>query len=295
VLSARQSRIYASSVSLWTDTIAKNPNAWLAHTNLGADFDDQGKILEAASEYETSLRINPNDAKARNNLAIHLAELGRLPEAVEEWERALQFEPDNVSSHMNVAFALSQLGRFPEAFQHWERAIKLKPDLIDAHHSFGVALAQSGRWNEAIEQFMETTRLKPDYADAHYRLAVALKNAGRYDEAIARYRKTVELETHATAQNALAWILATCPKSSLRNGKEAVEWAEQAVERTRGQYPQTLDTLAAAYAEVGEFERAIKTARSALDLQAARENPVLKDAIELRLKLYENRTPYHEN
>jgi two-component SAPR family response regulator len=74
-----------------------------------------------------------------------------------------------------------------------------------------------------------------------------------------------------------------------------VEWAEQAVERTRGQYPQTLDTLAAAYAEVGEFERAIKTARSALDLQAARENPVLKDAIELRLKLYENRTPYHEN
>jgi Flp pilus assembly protein TadD len=91
--------------------------------------------------------------------------------------------------------------------------------------------------------------------------------------------------------NQVAWVLATSPDASVRNGAEAVKMATRAVELSGGREPDTLDTLAAAYAESGRWEQATETARRALAL--ARE-PLAKD-IRARLALYENRQPFRSN
>ena len=91
-----------------------------------------------------------------------------------------------------------------------------------------------------------------------------------------------------------AWLLATCPEASLRDGKKAVELAQQAVQLSGGKSPEILDTLAAAYVEAGRFPEAIKTAQRVLDLSAAQNKKPLAEVIQNQLKLYEANSPYHE-
>ena len=94
--------------------------------------------------------------------------------------------------------------------------------------------------------------------------------------------------------NSLAWLLATCPLDSLRNGAEAVDQARRAVALCRRQNAGTLDTLAAAYAEAGRFPDAVATARDALKLAAGQDGPELAASISGRIVLYEAGKPYRE-
>jgi len=96
------------------------------------------------------------------------------------------------------------------------------------------------------------------------------------------------------AHNNLAWLLATCPDASLRDGSRAVELARKAEQLAGSSHPEVLDTLAAAYAEAGQFSEAIETAKKALQLVSAQHNSAMADAVRARLKLYEANSPYRE-
>ena len=114
------------------------------------------------------------------------------------------------------------------------------------------------------------------------------KAGGGLAAAITQFQKILELDPrHAGAQNNLAWVLATCPDASLRDGKRAMDLARQAEQLSGGNHPEILDTLAAAYAEAGRFGEAVETAKRALNLPAAKNNKPLAEAIQIRLKLYE--------
>jgi hypothetical protein len=94
--------------------------------------------------------------------------------------------------------------------------------------------------------------------------------------------------------NRMAWLLATQPDVSLRDGAEAVELAQQAGELTDKWNPAVLDTLAAAYAEAGRFFEAVQVARKARELAAVRSNTALADEIAARIKLFESGKPYRD-
>ena len=295
VLSWQQSKIYADSLTLWRDTVKKNPAAWMAHTNLGAELDDQGRFSEAMQEYQAALRINPNDSGAHNNLATHLARLGKFQEAIQQWEEALRIQPNHAEAHGNLAYALAQSERVPEAFEHWERALKISPDLASVHYDYGVALAQAGEADKAIRHFERVLQLNPRNADAHYRMGLALHRQGNVESAIAHYGKALELDPQLrAAQHTLSWLLATTPDARWRNGAEALELAKRLAQSSAGSDPQILDTLAAAYAESGEFDRAIETATEALNLLATQSSPLLAKGIGARLRLYQSHRPYRD-
>ena len=93
--------------------------------------------------------------------------------------------------------------------------------------------------------------------------------------------------------NDTAWLLATNPNASIRNGTEAVELARRAIRLSGGREPAILDTLAAAYAEAGRFAEATQTARQAIELAAAEGKRSLADKIRGRLDLYQAHKPYH--
>jgi len=137
--------------------------------------------------------------------------------------------------------------------------------------------------------------LAPNLAEAHNNLANALLQKGRLAEAVAQYQAAVEaLPGNPYLLNNLAWVLATCPQASIRNGARAVELAQQAERLSGGKDPSILGTLAAAYAEAGRFPEAVATAQRTLELATVQANPAQVEALRARISLYRADSPFRD-
>ena len=118
---------------------------------------------------------------------------------------------------------------------------------------------------------------------------------GQFQDAVAHYRKALEIRPDdLAAQKNLAWLRATCPVASQRNGGEALELAQRANRRCDGKRPDVLDTLAAAYAEIGWFQEAVAAEGKALELVAQQNAPASADALRARMALYQAGRPFRQ-
>ena len=205
LLTARQCEVYRDLRTLWTDTLAKNPGAWMAHNNLAVLLQGQDGELDAAiAHYTESLRLNPVHPEAYVNLGTARAAKGELDAAVEAYETALRLEPGMAGAHYNLGLALMMKGRGDSAIGHLREASRLRPDHAEAHNSLGVALALQGKPDEAIDHFTQALRFRSDYPEAHNNLGGALQQVGRLDEAIAQFAEAVRLRpTYDQAQDNL--------------------------------------------------------------------------------------------
>ena len=207
---------------------------------------------------------------AHNNLGIILAQNGLADEAIAQFRNALEIRPGNAEAQNNLGKALLQKGNADEAIAHFQTALQIKPDFVEACNNLGNARFKVGRVDEAIIQYRTALRIKPDFAEAHNNLGNALLKVGSVDEAIAHFQKALQIKpVYPQALNNLAWALATSPQALLRNGNQAVELAQQANQLTGGESPIILHTLAAAYAEVGRFGDALRSAQKAYELARA--------------------------
>lgn len=267
-----------------------NPSHHGAHHNLANILQKEGKLEEAIAHYETALRLDPGYIEAHNNLANILKRMGKLDEAVAHYETALSLDPDYADGHYNLGNTLLKLGRVAEAIDHYEAALRLEPGYVKAHLNLGYILAAEGRMDAAIASFREAARLKDDPV-ATTALANALNQAGRLEEAATQYSEVLRLKPDSiNALNNLAWFRATYPEAKHRNGPEAVRLAERAAELTRHNQPRILGTLAAALAEAGRFDEAVRIAEKARDL--AGNDAQFAAETEERADLYRQRLPY---
>jgi Flp pilus assembly protein TadD len=295
VLTLRQSRMYTDIETLYQTTIDGNPTCWMAHTNLGSILVRRGQFDEAIAHWQKALEINSNDTQAHNNLGLILVGRGRLDEAIAHYQMALNIEPGDPKFQRNIGVALIARGRPAEAAIHLRKALESTPNDARLYDYLGLALAASGHIDEAMVHYRKALEIKPDDAAVHSNLGVALAASGQPSEGIAHYRKALKIKPDsAQIQNNLAWLLATYPEASIRNGAEAVELAQRAVQHTDGRQPEILNTLAAAYAEMGRFSEAVETARRTLDLALAQDNATLADAIRARIKRYQAGSQYYE-
>jgi tetratricopeptide (TPR) repeat protein len=233
-------------------------------------------------------------ADTHAKIGLVLLKKGSVDEAVANFQKALQMNPDNVLVDNILGNALLQKGRVDEAIAEFQKARQIKPNDPAGHSNLGNALLQKGRVDEAIAEFQQALQIKPGLAVAHYNLGTALLQKGRVDEAIAHFEKALEIQpADPTFQNNLAWLLATAPVASLRNGGKAVELARQASLLTGGENPVVLHTLAAACAEAGRYSEAVETAQQALRLAQRQSNAALAAALEMEIKLYQAGSPFH--
>jgi Flp pilus assembly protein TadD len=191
--------------------------------------------------------------------------------------------------------AFFQKGQVDGAILHFQEVLKLRPDFAEANNNLGAAFLQKGQLDQAIVYYQKAVQLTPSDAEFQNNLGYALYLGGDVPQAVEHYKKSLELrpQNAATCKN-LAWILATSPEASVRNGAKAVELAEQAVRLSGGSDPVFVGTLAAAYAESGQFSEAVKTARQAQQLAAAQNNTPLGDALQAQIGLYQAGTPFRE-
>jgi Flp pilus assembly protein TadD len=203
-------------------------------------------------------------------------------------------KPNYAETHNSLGNALLQKGRVDEAIVHFQKAVEIEPDAAVAHYCLAIALVRKGRLDEAITHYQKAVKIQPSFVDAHINLGNALQQTGRVEEAITEYQKALEVNpANPTTQISLAWLLATAPQASLRNGGKAVELARQASALTGGENPAVLHTLAAACAEAGRFSEAVETAQHALRVAQAHTNTVLAGALQTELKLYQAGSPLH--
>ena len=165
-LTWRQTKIYRNAETLWTDTLAKNPDSWLAHDGLGAELLRKGQLDDAMIHFQKSLAIQPDQAEAQDNLGTVLLGKGQIDDAVAHYQKALEIKPDYASAHNNLGLAYRQEGKLEDAIRHYQRALVLRPDLAEAHYNLAEALLQLGRRDEATAHLTEALRIKPDYSKA---------------------------------------------------------------------------------------------------------------------------------
>ncbi len=194
VLTWRQCHAYGGMEDLWRDTLAKNPDAWLAHNNLGVLLSAEGKTAEAVAHYQATIRLDPDFEQAYNNMGIVYAQAGKTQEAISQYAEALRLNPQFAEAEYNWGIALQLAGRDREAIPHYERAIELQHDFSKAEYNLGLIFVDLGNIPEAIERFKAALNIDPDYADAHYDLGLALAKQGKLDEAIAHWQRTLQLQ-----------------------------------------------------------------------------------------------------
>src|SRR5262249_47807946 len=126
-LSWRQSADYRDSTTLYTATLQRNRESWLAHNNLGSILLERGQVADAAAHIQSALRIKPDYAEAHNNLGnARLQSPGRRAEAIAEYREAIRINPEYAEAHDNLGTALSQIpDRLQEAIAEYEAALRL--------------------------------------------------------------------------------------------------------------------------------------------------------------------------
>jgi protein O-mannosyl-transferase len=271
------------------------PNFGTARVNLATLLVFQGRTNEAVAHLEQAIRINPNTAEAHQSLAVILREKGEYDRAREHFRAALQLKPYNPSVHCDYAGMLVKKGELDEAAAEFKVAIGLEPRLRPALFGLGDVLMSRGEVGSAAQVFSEALKVDPDDPEANYRYASALTLQGNLKKAIEHYRRGLrQFEDSAEALNNLAWILATNPDSEVRNGADAVKFAEKACKLTEYKRPLFIGTLAAAYAEANRFPEAIETAEKArLLAEAASENDTAARNAKL-IELYRAQKPCRE-
>jgi len=212
------------------------------------------------------------------------------------WTHALACTSGNRLAHLNMGAALRARGKVEEAIEHYEKALEISPHWATAHYNLGNALLLRGRVVAAIAHYKEALKANPRLAEAYQNSGIILVRSGAVEDGVAQWREgVVQCPQDVALINLTARILATHPDPRIRRGSEAVELAERAVRLSQASDPRVLDTLSAAYAEVGRFSMAQTAAEQALALATAERNRALIDSLRARIKLYQSSSAYRES
>lgn len=295
LLSWRQSHMYDDIEQLWRTTIAQNPSCWMAHNNLGVVLVQEGQVDEAIANYETALQMQPDYADADYNLGNALLAKGEVEEALRHCQRAVAIQPNDPEAQLALANALLYNRQIDEAIIHYQKAMALRPYYFGAHYNLSRALLEKGEIDAAISYSRVAVSIQPDNADANISLAVALTENGLIADAIGYYDKALRLSPESIpAQNNLAWLLATSVNSAIRNGTKALELASEANRLSGEKNPLVLRTLAAAYAELGQFQNALQAAQTAHRIASEQGAFGLAQQLKKEIVVYESDSPYRE-
>jgi tetratricopeptide (TPR) repeat protein len=214
-----------------------------------------------------------------------------LAEAVEFFTAQIRANPSNAHAHNALGWSYHLLAKPDQAVAALTEGVRVSGFNFGVLTSRGLVFTELGRHTEALRDLDRAVELAPRSATARVNRGMAHERAGHYPAAVVDYQRATELsDSFALAWNNLAWVQATSPDPKVRDWAAAVEAARRAVRLSGGADGMYLDTLAAAYAEAGKFDEAVKTQQQALADPAylAREGD---DARE-RLRLYQAKQPY---
>jgi tetratricopeptide (TPR) repeat protein len=317
---------FDEAVEFYTGEIRANPRAARAYVHRGTIRKAKGEMDQALADYNSAILLQPKDAVAFVNRGLVWYEKKEYDKATADYTQAIRRDPTYASAFWSRGVAWQDKGDLDKALADYNEAIRLAPGLAKAFYSRAFVWLNKKEYDKAMADYNQTIRLDPklasafstrgnlwwvkkeyDKALADYNEAIRLdpKLTGAYSsragvwldkkdyaKALADFNEVVRLEPKdAGALESRAWVWATCPVAELRDGRKAVDSATRACELTAWKDPSPIETLAAAYAEAGNFEKAVEYEEKALGLAT---DASAKQQLEDRLALYKSRKPYRQ-
>jgi tetratricopeptide (TPR) repeat protein len=253
-----------------------------------------GRNEEAIKEAERAIELKPSDSAGHLELAIS-ARPSDPERAIAEARRAVNLGPEDSSAYQFLMNCLFESHRYKEAADLGREWLTVTPYDAAAHSASGSALAATGDLVSAAQHLGYVMMLRPDAEQAHAQLRQILLFVAKEPDGLQRLREIAANAPDSPRMlDEVAWLLATYPDSRSRDGTEAVRLAEHASELTGRKIPALLDTLAAAYAEAGNFPQAINVGEEALNrAHSSGDNDAVKLSESILASLREN-LPYRQ-
>jgi tetratricopeptide (TPR) repeat protein len=294
-IGVHRNKPYDKAISSFTAALQANPDrniAFFIYSLRAGAYLGTGQLEKALVDSSTSIQLNPKYAPAYYYRGIVYSRTANRDKAISDYTTAIQLNPGYADAYLNRGVEYSIKRNFKLALRDASMAIRLNPKYADAYHNRGIYYSDTGEFDKAIADFSQAIRFNPRSMTFHGR-AKAYENSEKFDKAIADYDRVIRFATkdandypvrghayfkkgnykaalsdfekavqlspnNANALSGLAWLRATCPDASLRNGKEAIPMSMRACELTGWKEPAAISTLAAAYAETGDFDKAVK-------------------------------------
>ena len=273
------------------DRVLEKQPTTLAYTLRAQLWTQQEKYDEAVRDLSEAIKLTPDDLglvlmRARLN---HVA--GRYDLAQQDVDRVLEQHAGSQRAIELRSAILAARGLYAEAARDVEQLLKEDPDNVLLQLQLAIYLNAGNQSRRAIEVFSRVLTLDPQNSLALRGRADAYLNVGEHRQAVADYEVVVKLsEADSGVHNNFAWVLATSTEDGIRDGKRALEMGLKACELTEYQQAHILSTLAAAYAESGDFDNAVKWSRKSVELG----DPDIQEQLQQELESYRQKKPWRE-
>jgi len=317
---------FERAISFYTKEIRDNPRPSRAYVERGLIWGDKGETERAIADFTRAIRLDPFAAEAyehradawlsRKEYEIALADLtdvirlrprdyraynergiawerkGEFDRAIADFSESIRHEPGNPWAYNNRGNARRAKGEFDRAIADYGEALALDPDFVLAYINRGLAWGAKKDYSRAIADENRAIRLEPRNVYARNNRAIFQGRKGEYERAVADFDEALKIDpTFQPARAGLALMLASCPDEKYRDGKRAVELATVAYRDSRPEEPLFGAALAAAYAEAGDFERAVELQERAIQFTPDADE---KDELRSRLDLYKLKKPFRQ-
>jgi len=276
-------RLVLAPLAFAQDDDASTPGA----VNAAKSGDYDQKI----ADFTQAIQNDPQNAQTYFQRAFVYMQTGEDDKATADLSQAIHINPQFDKAYFRRSFVYMTKGSYDLATADLNQTIQINPHFTKAYYRRACVNMMLGNDDQAIADLTKTIQISPNYAVAYLRRSYAYMLKGDYAQAITELNQFIQSHPKsAAAYNRLAWLLATCPQAGFRDGKKAVDDAAQACDIAGWKASANLDTLAAAYAEAGNFIDAVKWENEAIANQS--DAKIAEDQKSRRAR-YENYQPYH--
>ncbi|MCL4201544.1 MAG: tetratricopeptide repeat protein [Pirellulaceae bacterium] len=291
----QRNRDYHDPVGLWNQVIERASHHDRGWYNAGLELLKKGEHEAALPHFRQAIALNGRYVDAYINVAICLGRQGDGRGAVEAASRAIAMKPDSGKAYYTLGMSYAAENQFDEAAEAYQKAIALNREYVLAYVGLGNAYARSNRLVQAVATYRQALDVDGSAVQAWTNLGQSLVMLGRHREAAEAFRRALQLNPNLShVRSSLAWLLATCPDDSVRDGAEALRLARGLHQSASPDDPGVLDLLAAAYAENGQYADAVEAAQQAVRAAQTAGRADRADAMLQRLRRYEQNQPYRE-
>jgi tetratricopeptide (TPR) repeat protein len=226
-----------------------------------------GQNERAIADFGESIKRGPKFASPYNNRGLANMALGKTKEAIKDFDAAIKLDDEFRFAYYNRGLAYRSLQQQDKAIADFSSAIKVDKLYADALNARGNCWIDKKEFKKARTDYEAALKANREYVPAYFNRGHLNKMDGKFADALKDYEKAIELNPkYAPAHNGVAWLTATCPDDKFRDGKKAVKYAERARELGGGEEDSYIGTLAAAEAELGNFDKADSLLKRAIEL-----------------------------
>ncbi|MDR3623357.1 MAG: tetratricopeptide repeat protein [Paludisphaera borealis] len=266
-----------------------------------SSYDWRGCVLRrrmdfdlAIADFNEAIRLEPGEACYYYNRGKAWNARQDYEKAIADFDKAICLDPEEPDAYTNRADAQYAKKDYEKAVADYSEAIRREPGDVVPYNNRGNTRFKQKDYEKALIDYNEAIRLDPMYIPPYLNRGGLWSAKAEYAKAIADYDEVVRLDPrNETAFDRRAWLWATAPDEKARDGKRAVESATRACELAEWKTPDRLDTLAAACAEAGDFDVAMKWQEKAIGLLDKQDEAETADYRE-RLELYRDKKPYRQ-